>query len=284
MNAIPADVAAFLEDRFATIRESCHYRDSYHDAYWRDATKMGQKMGHLLLRNPQLTDETILQILGVLTCGESRGLRLYLMNSNNGREILEHILQIHPKGRDIIFYSYLSYFEGRGYMGSILEGDHIYLWEDQAQKFFRHLLDCEFYSEMEEEAVMRCIFVICHRLSLIPGPEEFGAMLENIQPYASRFYGDIFGGENIHICAISPFWAYYFCTHPQLLTADTLTLIEQRFDLHTLSYFYPTIRNIRPDLLELPIVAEYYERWDTAWDEEIRHIEEEELIPGSDSE
>lgn len=278
MDAIPADVASFLEDRFATIRESCHYRDSYHDAYWRDATKMGQKMGSLLLRNPQLTDETILQILGVLTCGESRGLRLYLMNSNNGREILEHILQIHTKGRDIIFYSYISYFEGRSYMGSILEDENIYHWEDQALKFFRHLLDCEFDSEMEEEAVMRCIFRMSQRLYVIPAPEEFGAMLENIHPYASYFYGGTHGGANVHMYAISRFWAFYLCTHPQLLTADTLILIEQRFDLHNLSYFYPTIRIIRPDLLQLPIIAEYYEQWDSAWDEEIRHIEEEELI------
>lgn len=278
MNAIPEEVTLFLEDRFATIRNLCHYRDSYHGAYWRDATKMGQKMGSLLLRNPHLTDETILQILGVLSCGESRGLRLYLMDSNNGRDILEHILQIHTKGRDIIFYSYLSYFEGRSYMGSILEDQNIYLWEDQALKFFHHLLDSEFDSEMEEQAVMRCTWNMGRRLRLIPGEESFHAMRENIQPFASHFYGGTHGGENIYPNAIARFWAFTICTHPQLLTEDTLTFMHQHFILYHLSYFYTTIRNIRPDLLQLPVVAEYYERWDTAWDEETQRIEEEDLV------
>ena len=258
MNALPEEVATFLNDRFATIRETCYHRDSYHSDYWRDATKMGQKMGSLLLKYPGLEDATILQILGALPHGgESRGLRLFLLDSNNGREILEHILQIHPTGHDIIVEGYRSYLYGRGYMGSILEDENIYLWEDQALKFLRTLLSGNYESEMEREAYIRCAYRMAQRLGVIPGEDAYEDMIHNLRSILRR----IFGEEDIRSYTHAKFWAFYLIANPGRRTAETFQRREELSDSEDCFHILRIFRILNDQVFEEPAVANFNTAW-----------------------
>ncbi len=258
MNALPEEVATFLHDPFATIRDTCYHRDSYHSDYWRDATKMGQKMGSLLLKYPGLEDATILQILGALPYGgESRGLRLFLLNSNNGREILEHILQIHPTGSDIIVEGYRTYLYGRGYMGSILEDENIYLWEDQAFKFLRTLLSENYDSEMEREAYIRCAYRMAQRLEVIPGEDAYENMIHAFIPLLHR----IFGEEDITTYVRTKFWAFYLIENPGQRTAETFQYLEGLWDEHDCAHILTVLEILDPRVLDEPAVAHFNTAW-----------------------
>jgi hypothetical protein len=258
MNALPEEVATFLEDRFATIRETCYHRDSYHPNYWRDATKMGQKMGFLLLKYPGLEDAVVLQILGSLPHGgESRGLRLFLLNSNNGRDILEHILQIHPTGRDIIVEGYRSYLYGRGYMGSILDDANIFLWEDQAFKFLRTLLYGNYESEMERDDYIGCAYRMAQRLHVIPGEDAYENMTQDLTPFLRR----IFGEEDIRSYTHAKFWAFYLIANPGRRTEETFQYLEGLWDEYHCAHILTVLEILDERVLEEPAVANFNTAW-----------------------
>ena len=268
MNALPEEVATFLEDRFATIRDTCYHRDSYHSDYWRDATKMGQKMGFLLLKYPGLEDAVVLQILGTLPFGgESRGLRLFLLNSNNGRDILEHILQIHPTGRDIIVEGYRSYLYGRGYMGSILDDANIFLWEDQAFKFLRTLLYGNYESEMEREAYIRCAYRMAQRLGVIPGEDDYENMTHDLTPFLHRIFGEEFGSYH-H----AKFWAFYLFANPGRRTEETFQRLEELANEYHCAHILTVLEILDERVLEEPAVARFHEAWNNF------NVDEDEIV------
>ncbi len=257
MNALPEEVATFLEDRFATICETCHYRDSYHSDYLRDSATMGQKMGSLLLKYPELEDAVVLQILGRLYDGECRGLRFFLLNRNNRREILEHILQIHPTGRDIIVQGYRSYLIGIGYRGSILEDQNIYLWEDQALKFLRTLLYGNYASEMEREAYIRCAYRMAQRLGVIPGEDAYENMFQNHFPFIRR----IFGEEDICSYTHAKFWAFYLFANPGRRTEETFQRFEDNADEYRCAHMLNILKILDPRVLEEHGIARFLANW-----------------------
>ncbi len=257
MNALPEEVSTFLNDPFATIREACHYRDFFHADYWRDATKMGQKMGSLLLKYPDLEDSVVLQILGYLYNGVCRGLRISLLESNNGREILDHILQIHPAGRDIILRSYSAYRHGRGYMGSILEDENIYHWEDQALLFLRILLLRGYESELEREAYIRCAYQMAQRLGVIPGEDAYENMFQNHFPFIRR----IFGEEDICSYTHAKFWAFYLFANPGRRTEETFQRFEDNADEYRCAHMLNILKILDPRVLEEHGIARFLANW-----------------------
>jgi hypothetical protein len=257
MNALPEEVATFLEDRFATIRETCHYRDSYHSDYLRDSATMGQKMGSLLLKYPELEDAVVLQILGRLYDGECRGLRFFLLDRNNRRDILEHILQIHPTGRDIIFKGYCSYLIRIGYRGSILEDQNIYLWEDQALKFLETLIQGNHETEMEREARIRCAYQMAQRLRVIPGHDDYDAMTQDLTPFLRRIIP-----QGYFYCYVyTRFWAFYLIANPERRTEETFNHLKEFEDPYIIAHTLTILDILNPDVLEEPATDKFLKKW-----------------------
>jgi hypothetical protein len=253
MNALPEEVRTFIKENPLIISFDPFTYDTY------DRVDIGKKMGSLLLKYPNLEDDVVLKIIGNLYSGECRGLRISLLENDDGRKILEHILQIEPSWkRRIILRSYISYLQTRDTIETVLEDENIYLWKDQAIYFLSYLIKGDEYkSESDRDAQIRCAYQMAQRLGMIPGEDDYENMFQNITSFIQWF--TLYSSTEDYVPA--KFWAFYLIANPGIRSEETFQRLEKCNKPYILSHILANLKILDPHVLEEPVVANFNTAW-----------------------
>lgn len=144
-----------LIDRDTFAKKFCHFQDNYHGGYWRDAVRYGSYLAnYIFTKNP--TDEEIKTILNGLQSNECLGIYTYFNNKLTDNQLWNRILKLNPFGEDLIFNSYVIWFDRK----DDLLSEDIKQFPEQLNKFIGYLKSLDpdtLYEHISRIKALRCL-------------------------------------------------------------------------------------------------------------------------------